>query len=352
MDKIIPRGSNVIYLSMKRIFQISVLFAISIFTLAYGEVEVSASLKPSRVRIGDTAILTLAVDYPETVDVGFITPKDSMVGGFNILAVSADTVEKYDDKLHREIHYKLIYFDIFDNLIPPLGVSVKYPSDSVDTVFTQPIRVSFVSVLEDAPIESLDIMDIKEPRPVKRNYVKITKNFLIALGIFLLTLIALVLWRLREKGISIMEFIAPRKPPWEIAFMQLDALAESDLLENGEFKDYFDRLTDILREYIEGRFGIQALELSTTETMENLREADLGLDTVISARFIDTTQNLLRRADLVKFAKFLPDIETAYKDWQTIKSLIEDTIPREEEENGEQLSIPDRKDESEISTWR
>jgi hypothetical protein len=198
----------------------------------------------------------------------------------------------------------------------------------MDTILTQPVRVKFISMLEETEAESLDIKDIKPPHTVPFDYKKFARNYFIALAFLALILGFLWYQGLRKRGIGILDFIAPKKPPWEIAFIQLDALAESDLLENGEFKEYFDKLTDILRGYIEGRFGIQALELSTTETMDNLKDASLGLDAILAACFMESTEILLKRADMVKFAKFLPDIQTALLDMKLTQKLVEDTIPK------------------------
>ena len=316
---------------MKILIKIAIVILFS-FVISFCRVNVSAELEPSFVEIGDTATLTIAVDYPDTVKIGLFAPKDSTIAGFDVIGVSLDSVVRKGDVLHQEIHYKLAYFDIHDNLIPPLGAVVIHSDNSADTILTQPIRISFISLLGDTATDSLDIKDVKPPRPVKFNYKRFAMNGLLAVAIVIVILGILSYLHLRKRGISIVEFIAPRKPPWEIALMQLDALAESDLLKTGEFKEYFDKLTDILRQYIEGRFGISALELSTTETMENLRDATLDIDRILAARFIDTTEELLRRADMIKFAKVKPDISIGLQDWQKVKELIEETIPHPEQD--------------------
>ncbi len=326
-------------------------FWIKIFTLLlptviiFAQVDVSVSVDPSAVRIGDRAELTIAVDFPDTVKIGFVVPSDSMIGNFNVIGVTIDSLEKSENMAHLEIHYQLAYFNIGDDLVPPLGVIVVHSDGSQDTLLTQPMRIFFISLLGNTPPESLDIRDVKSPRMVPFNWRQLAKNALIALGIVAILLALLGYSNLRKRGFSLLEFIAPKKSPWELALLQLDALAESDLLEIGNFKDYFDRLTDILREYIEGRLGIQALELSTTETVENLRKSEetglkpvstMNASLLLSAWFIESTEILLKRADMVKFAKFLPEIAIALEDWQLVKKLIIDTIPKPVEEESEE----------------
>jgi len=322
--------------------------------ILFAQVDVSVSVDPSAVRIGDRAKLTIAVDFPDTVKIGFVAPSDSMIGSFNVLDVMIDSLEKSGNMSHLEIHYQLVYFNIGDGLVPPLGVIVVHSDGSQDTLLTQPMRIFFKSLLGDTPPESLDIRDVKSPRMVPFNWNQLAKNALIALAIVAILFALLGYSNLRKRGISLLEFIAPKKSPWELALSQLDNLAKSDLLEIENYKDYFDRLTDILREYIEGRLGIQALELSTTETMENLREASVrhtsrpseqsfsDISLLLSAWFIESTEILLKRADMVKFAKLLPEIAIALEDWQSVKKLIIDTIPEPvEDESKEQIqNIP------------
>ena len=321
----------------------------ALFTLAivlisaavFGQVRVYSALSQSVVMVGDTATLTVGVDYPDSVKIGFAIPQDSVLGGFAVLSVKLDTVRSQGNLRHAEIKYRLIYFSVGDNLIPPVGVVAHYPDGTADTILTQPIRVSFVPLIPDtAKIDSLQIRDIKPPRMVEIKYSEVARTLLYGFLIFLIALALIFLWHLKSRGISIAEFVAPKKPPWEVAFMELDALAESDLLERGEFKEYFDRLTDILRKYIEDRFGVAALELSTTETMENLRSASLDLDTLTETKFVDTTGELLQFADMVKFAKFIPQKEDALESWRRVRELIEMTIPKAPEESAGEAPPP------------
>ena len=289
---------------------------------------ISASADPATVSIGDVINYSIAVEYPKSVKIGLLGKADSMLGDFRVLAISLDSLESRGGTLHQELHFKLTYFGLTDNVIPPFGMVVVNPDTTVDTVLTQPIRISFLSALGAEPIESLDIRDIKPPKGIPFNYKKLALDF--AIGILLVAMILGYLWYRyrRNKGLGFFEFIAPAKPPWERALLKLDTLAESDLLKKGEFKEYFDQLTDIHREYIEGRFKVMSLELSTTETMENLRDAKLDLEAILAASFIDNTETLLRRADLVKFAKFVPDAQIALIDWELVRKLVIETTPK------------------------
>jgi hypothetical protein len=81
---------------------------------------------------------------------------------------------------------------------------------------------------------------------------------------------------------------------------ELDALEEQRLWQQGEHKAYQSRITDILRSYIEARYLVSALERTTDELMAELRVSALPVDERIRL------ENMLRAADLVKFAKVVP----------------------------------------------
>ncbi len=326
----------------------SILLMVLLFCQSYAiEPTICASAEPSMVRIGDRIHYNVILEYPSNARAMFLARSDSMLGAFNIIHAKLDSVSKIADVNHQELHYELVYFGITDNIIPPIAALVVYPDARAETLLTQPIRIQFVSLLGGVNPDSAQIRDIKPPKSIPFNFGKTAMSMLWGFGLFLLFLGAVWAYTTKRKGIGLFEFISPPKPPWVIAMMKLDALAESDLLKNGEFKEYFDRLTDIHREYIERRFGVQSLELSTTETMENLRDARLDVDETVSAIFIGTTEELLRRADLVKFAKFTPDIQTALEDWETIRRLIEQTTPRQKEQKvTEQTETENEKQEN------
>ncbi len=307
-------------------------------SVVWGDVVVTARASPTTVHVGDQIDFLVVVTYPSGAHVGILAKADSTLGPFKILSAAVDTAPAQEGKKTTVMRFRLAYFGLGDAFIPPVGVVVA-EGNRADTLFTQPIRVSFRSLLGEAPVESLDIRDVKPPRPLPRNYKRL---FLSVVCGFLAGFLALgLLWyrRQRERGVGLLEFIAPPKPPWKVAMMKLDALAESELLGKGELKEYFDRLSDILREYIEGRFGVEALELSTTETLENLRCARLELDTTTRAWFEERVEELLRRADLVKFAKVEPDVTTALSDLKSVREIVERTIPVKKEEETQEGNV-------------
>jgi hypothetical protein len=85
-----------------------------------------------------------------------------------------------------------------------------------------------------------------------------------------------------------------------VALEQLDTLRLKKLWQNGETKEYYSELTDILRMYIEQQFDIHAAEMTTDEILFNMKPID------INRKVVNKLSDILMIADLVKFAKAFP----------------------------------------------
>lgn len=127
-----------------------------------------------------------------------------------------------------------------------------------------------------------------------------------AIALIILSLIVwYVVWYMRNKWQGKVRDVkpTPKLPPHVIAIKALDELRNRKLWQNGKHKLYYSTLTEILRLYIEGRWEVGALEMTTDEIITALRDVDIKHDSRSNLVAI------LRTADMVKFAKALPDAE-------------------------------------------
>jgi hypothetical protein len=92
----------------------------------------------------------------------------------------------------------------------------------------------------------------------------------------------------------------PKIPPHITALEELEALRLKKLWQADRVKDYYSELTDIVREYIEAQFGVQAVEMTTDEILYGLK------NTGINPQAMGKLSGTLQTADLVKFAKATP----------------------------------------------
>jgi hypothetical protein len=121
------------------------------------------------------------------------------------------------------------------------------------------------------------------------------------------------------------EIIEPAiiEPAHLIAFRELEMLREEKLWQNGEIKKYYTRLTEIIRQYLENRFKVYSLELTTSETLEALVRTGFRKN-----ESYNKLKSVLTAADLVKFAKYKPEpIEndtTFTSSWDFVSATRED----------------------------
>lgn len=110
-------------------------------------------------------------------------------------------------------------------------------------------------------------------------------------------------------------------PPYELAKKRLEALRTEALWQKGAEKEYYTKLTDIMRTYIHGRFGINAMEMTSREIYEALSANE-------EARKVRTlAQDVMREADFVKFAQNRPDAEENEKAFRMADLFVENTKP-------------------------
>jgi len=122
--------------------------------------------------------------------------------------------------------------------------------------------------------------------------------------VLILLLLAVLIWtgirllrKLRRKKSGIEEVVI-KEPAHVIAFRELEKLRDDQIWQKGEIKQYYTRLTEILRQYLENRYNVFSLELTTAETLDALVKTGFKKDTSYNQ-----LKTILTGADLVKFAK-------------------------------------------------
>lgn len=109
-------------------------------------------------------------------------------------------------------------------------------------------------------------------------------------------------------------------PAHDLAYRQLREIFEEKLLERGEFKLFFARISDVVRVYIEDRFGLHAPKRTTEEFL-----ADIGREAPFSQEHRGLLMEFLQNCDLVKFAEHQPSFEEIDKTIASCKAFIEAT---------------------------
>ena len=158
-------------------------------------------------------------------------------------------------------------------------------------------------------------------------------------GVIALIILSLVVWyivwymRNKWQGRSRDVKPEPKLPPHVIAIKALDELQNRKLWQNGKHKLYYSTLTEILRLYIEGRWSVGALEMTSDEIISALRDVDIKHDSRSNLIAI------LRTADMVKFAKALPEAEENEQLFTYAYYFVENTKSVDAEHNEQKRDI-------------
>jgi hypothetical protein len=149
---------------------------------------------------------------------------------------------------------------------------------------------------------------------------------LLALLLALIIGTALYIWWRRRRP-KAEEVIVPAVPPRVAALEQLAALAGAGLIERGDLRPYYSRLTEILRHYAHSVDGSWSVDLTTSELAQRMRAGGHTAEAVSLVRILGT-------GDMVKFARLKPDGHTARADLDAARAWIESTgsAPPETEE--------------------
>jgi len=161
---------------------------------------------------------------------------------------------------------------------------------------------SFQLLVQTVPVDTTKpFKGIKDIIPVKSTWMDYI--WLIAGGVLLLILVAIVVWYFRKNRKTAIPVAAPKAPQETLQERTLRLLGELDqqqLWQNNRIKEYYVQLTDILRTYIEERFHTPALELTTDELLQKAKgHPEMRVQ-------YDQLATILYTADLAKFAKAQP----------------------------------------------
>lgn len=298
--------------------------------------RVRATLEPDTVRIGDCFTYSLEVERDLAQVADFPTFNiDKSEGGADVELVeecAVDTLAREGRMLKLRKRYRLQTFE--EGLISMGRGAVLYADKNiVDTLYAED---SLTLVVMPIPIDSAamaqGVRDLKPQKNLPFKFGEVS-GYTLRGGVALLLLAALIWWIRRElarRGKKIGDLFkpAPPLPPHVVAIRALEALHHRKLWQNGNFKAYYSELTDILRTYLAGRYGIGAMEMTSDEIIEALRA--LSVEELPKKCSMDLTA-ILRDADLVKFAKFEPEAEQNENDYTKAYYFVEETKLQDEE---------------------
>ena len=292
-------------------------------TVNRGPISVKLEADRNSITIAERLNLALEIIIEEEFEVEL--PRfGEKLDQFGIVDYHTSEPELQEDNKKRfSRNYVLEPFLSGEYNIPPMTIKFWKEDEAASPheIETEELSITVTSLLP-ADVQNLQIHDITSTVDLPRN----TRVWTIGLGVGALVLLclvgAVVLWKKRTAPQS----VARKVPPHQIAFDELEELVSDDLPGKGEIKRFYQRLSEILRRYIENRFGLHAPEQTTDEFLVGLRRKE-----TLNRQYRSLLANFLRHCDLVKFAEYQPKNEEIQKTFDSCKSFIVETQPKEED---------------------
>ena len=321
---------------MRRLLYI-IFILVTILPATFGQdVKVISAFDSTRIYIGDQINFTITVEQPSGLRLILPFFKDTLCKKIDILSGPVvDSSMSTGGRIKVTQKYLITSFDSGLYQIPPVYAEAK--NDAGLKRFYSDYSHLQVTRVNIAPADtSLKIFDIIKPYRAPVTIGEIIPWVLIIALLGVLTWAAIKFIRKLRKNKTVIEEVVNPDPAHIIAFRELEKLRNEELWQKGEIKTYYTRLTEIIRQYLENRFSVFSLELTTAETLETLVKTGFKKDSNYSRLKI-----VLTGADLVKFAKYKPEPaenELHYKNsWEFVEETKKvDIISTEKmDKNGE-----------------
>lgn len=255
--------------------------------LAFAQSSIEAKIDPIEMMIGEQAQVTLMVQAGENDRVEFPTfqPRQQIVAGVEVIAAQ--------HPVPNTLQLTLTSFDGNLYYLPPFKVKV-----NGKTVESKSLALKVVEV----EVDTTKLDKFFGPKDVQDNpFLWSDWSLSFWLSVLMLVLLAVAYYlylRLRDnKPIIARIKIVKRLLPHQKAMKEIEQIKADKMVSSENQKEYYTKLTDTLRKYIEERYGFSAMEMTSSEIIERLTASD-------DQQSLDELRRLFMTADLVKFAKY------------------------------------------------
>lgn len=277
------------------------LIAVLLPIKSFGQnVLVEAKIDTLEIMIGEQTVLNLKVTLDANLNAILPTFQDSIVKGVTVLSQSAnDTLFVNEGKkmtLSRD--YIITSFDSALYRIPPIEVivdTITYKSNPLA------LKVNTIPLTEEDLNNIFGAKDVLSPPFLWKDWIK---EIIMTLLLFpFIGLIIFFIIRLLDNKPIIRKVKVEKKlPAHTLAMQEIERIKQEKTLDkDSDVKKYYTQLTDIIRGYIKDRFGFNAQEMTSAEIIDELKNSD-------DKTAISELRDLLQTSDLVKFAKYYPEM--------------------------------------------
>ncbi|SER10270.1 hypothetical protein [Neolewinella agarilytica] len=273
-----------------------------------------AELAQTKIDIGDQIWLDVKISAPPGTRITALpTGYMNTLEGLEVVSEKEMATISETPELLLQQRMLITSFDTGYIAIPPLPYIFTAADGRPDTAYTNDLLLH---------VRAFPVDEDNELRPIKPiieeplNWLDFWPAYLIlALGG-----IAYLLWTIRKRQSKVAPPPPPPPPADEVALAELLSLEKKGLWENNQVKEYYSELTRILREYLEGRFSVPAMEMTTRQITSELGRRE-NLDRLQRSELSE----LLQLSDMVKFAKAEPAANLHAKGLDRVREFVKDT---------------------------
>lgn len=297
----------------KQITLLITLFFSSIHLYSQNDETIEVFIDSTSIMIGEKIDYYIKIKSDTLVDIKF--SEKPFFLPFEILEeYPLDTMESKLDYLFTK-KYSLIHFDSGNYWLPNQKLFLNGSLKILDSIL---IKVKNVSV--DTLKQPL--YDIKPIEEVKKNYFDLIKwtLIIILISVFLIGLIYFLFFKNKIETNSLNS-----APPFERAIKELKELESFVLKKDQDYKEYYSSLTGIVRRYLEEDAKVSALESTSDQLLLKLEILKTQGVLDLKTQTLNNLKNVLKTADLVKFAKSIPEKNLLYRDRSFAEKLVIET---------------------------
>ena len=304
---------------MKRLLYYTFLLA---FPMLYAQ-EVKVETNTKNIKIGEQIQYKVSVETPADTPVSF--PEGQTFAPLEMLKTRAADTLRDGGKYRLVKEYYLTQFDEGKYTIPSQKIRINNKD-----YFTDSLLVEVHTVAIDTLKQPL--YDIKPIQEVKKPFTSYGWILTIIAAVLLLLIVAFVYFVfIRKKKFPFLQ-TQKKLPPFDRAIQDLKELQNSKYLIQSQHKEYYTRLTDIVKAYLEEEVHILAKESTTDELLTKINLLQEKGKLNLNQETITNLKRVLQTADLVKFAKNKPSDDNAEYDRETIENVViktKEAIPLE-----------------------
>jgi len=299
--------------------------AVGMLPLAAQDARISNDVDTTLITVGSRVRMTVVIEHAAGARV--VWPDSLDLSPFEVLGAEAAAPSTQGDRIRSGAILILTAFELGELEIPSFDVLVMGPGDASATLSTDRFGIEVVTVGGE---EGGDIRDIHGPLWIPVSVIRVSLWVLLALAAMF---VAFWLYRRRRRGDDDGVVAGPPpRPAHELALEALTRIEASPMLERGEVKEYHIAVSEAVRSYVEARFLVPALEMTTREVVAGLRRSGKSTANAATGDFIDGLARFLDQCDMVKFAKVRPDGDASRAVLVLARDLVEQSaLPAQEE---------------------